>query len=70
LVLEAQALVLVVLHDLDGDLEARDLVVAKVNGVAGTFADDLLDFVLFELVAETLGIQDGKKELSAIRTRL
>ena len=66
LVLVTEALVLASLHDLDGDLHSRNLVEAKVDGVAGALANDLLDFILFKLVLEALRAKDGIKELLAV----
>jgi len=66
LVLVTEALVLASLHDLDGDLHSRNLVEAKVDGVAGALANDLLDFILLKLVLEALRAKDGIKELLAV----
>lgn len=71
LVLASQALVLLGLSGLDGDLDAGDAVSAKPNRVAGALTNCLLDLILVELAVEALRanhrLDDFVAELAAFK---
>ena len=50
-------------HDFDGDLESRALVLGDKDGVAGAFADRVQQVVLLKLVLVALGGQHCKDSL-------
>ena len=65
MVFYAQSLVFLALHGFDGDADARDLVHALPDGVAGAFTNGFLDSILVEGVGEALDGKHGRDEFFA-----
>ena len=68
LVLAAQSLVLARVDSLDSHFDTRYAMLAKPDGIAGAFTNNVFNSVLVELVLEALSIQDARQDLLPLRS--
>ena len=68
LVLAAQSQVLARVDSLDSHFYTRYAMLAKPDGIAGAFTNNVFNSVLVELVLEALSIQDARQYLLPLRS--
>ena len=68
LVLAAQSQVLARVDSLDSHFDTRYAMLAKPDGIAGAFTNNVFNSVLVELVLEALSIQDARQYLLPLRS--